>query len=198
MDWLEKYAKENHIPIMQKEGIEFLTHYIKKNNIYNILEIGSAIGYSSINMALVDPKIKIVTIERDETLYNEALKNIQKFNLSRQITVINKDALDVHIDGKFDLIFIDAAKAQYIKFFEKFQNNLNSNGVIIADNLNFHGLTKKPDTIKSKNLRALVRKINKYKEYLKYNPNYKTLFLDIGDGISITKHITVSDKQLKN
>ena len=115
---LENYAKENNIPIMMKDGIEFLCNYIKENNIKNILEIGTAIGYSSIMMALVDKDIKITTIERDEKRYKEALKNIEKFNLENQITPILKDAFEVELKEEFDLIFIDAAKAQSIKFFE--------------------------------------------------------------------------------
>ena len=69
---LEKFAKENKIPIMQKDGIEFLVNYIKDNKIKNILEIGSAIGYSAIKMALVSNDIKVTTIERDIERYNEA------------------------------------------------------------------------------------------------------------------------------
>lgn len=189
MDKLEAYAKENNIPIMQKDGITFLIKYIKENDIKTILEIGTAIGYSAINMALVNKDIKIVTIERDENRYQEAIENIKKFNLEKQITVIFNDALDTQIKGKYDLIFIDAAKAQYIKFFEKFKKNLNENGTIISDNLNFHGLTTKVDSIKSKNLRSLVKKINKYKDFLDDNFEYKTKYLNIGDGIGITKKI---------
>lgn len=194
MDRIEKYAQENKIPIMQKEGILFLADYIKQHNVTTILEIGCAIGYSAISMAKVDPKIQVTTIERDKKLYQEALKNIQKYNLTQQITVINADALGIDIEGEFDLIFIDAAKAQYINFFEKYSKNLKNNGVIISDNLNFHGLAQNPEIIKSKNLRALVKKINNYKEFLKNNTNYTTTFLDIGDGISITKHTTISDR----
>ncbi|MBR3898542.1 MAG: O-methyltransferase [Bacilli bacterium] len=186
---LKEYAKNNNIPIMQEDGIEFLEKYIKENNIKSILEIGSAIGYSAIRMAKVDKNIKITTVERDENRYNEAVKNIELFKLNNQIDIILKDALEIEIKDKFDLIFIDAAKAQSIKFFEKFQENLNENGTIITDNLNFHGLTKNPDNIESKNLRALVKKINRYREYLKQNENFKTEFIETGDGISISKRI---------
>ena len=80
---IEKYAEEYNIPIMEKSGIRFLTKYIEQNKIKNILEIGSAIGYSAIKMALVDEKIKVTTIERDETRYIEALKNIKEFGLEK-------------------------------------------------------------------------------------------------------------------
>ena len=182
---LEKYAKENNVPIMQKDGINFLKKYISGHNIKNILEIGSAIGYSAIQMALVNKEIKIVTIEKDEARYKKAIENIKDFNLEKQIKIILSDALEIEVDGKFDLIFIDAAKAQSIKFFEKYKKNLNPKGIIINDNLNFHGLTKKEE-IKSKNLRALVRKINNYKKFLEENQEFKTTFYDLGDGVSIS------------
>ncbi len=95
--YIEKYAEEHNIPIMEKTGINFLTKYIKENNIKNILEIGSAIGYSAIKMALVDEKIKITTIEKNDSRYLEALKNIKNFNLEKQITLVLTDALDIEL-----------------------------------------------------------------------------------------------------
>ncbi len=184
---IKKYAKENNVPIMQNDGIDFLISYIKKNNIKNILEIGTAIGYSAIMMALTSKDIKVTTIERDELRYKEAIKNIKELNLEDRITVINKDAFDVELKDNFDLIFIDAAKAQSIKFFEKFENNLTKNGAIITDNLNFHGLVKTPEEeILSRNVRGIVRKTKAYIEFLKNNQEYNTEFYDIGDGISLS------------
>lgn len=187
MEELEKYAKENNIPIMMIDGIEFLLDLISKNNIKSILEIGSAIGYSAIRMAFLNKDIKVTTIERDVERYNEAVKNIEKYNLEAQITIINDDAFNVNLDEKYELVFIDAAKSQYIKFFEKFKLNLESNGVIVSDNLNFHGLTKSNPADLSRNVRGLVRKLNNYVEFLENNNEFETTFYDIGDGISISK-----------
>lgn len=183
---LENYALINNIPIMQKDGIEFLTKYIKDNNIKNILEIGSAIGYSAIKMALVDKYIKVTTIERDTFRYNIAVDNINKFNLSDRINIINDDALNIELNGKYDLIFIDAAKSQYIKFFEKFEKNLNTNGVIVSDNLSFHGLVEDEGKTNNRNTKQLVRKIRKYIDYLKNNSNFKTTFYELGDGVAVS------------
>lgn len=191
---LENYAHENNIPIMLSDGIEFLLKYIKGNNIKNVLEIGSAIGYSAIRMSLVDKDIKVTTIERDEERYQEAIKNIGDFGLKNQINIIFNDAFEVELDDKYDLIFIDAAKSQYIKFFEKFKNNLNDNGVIISDNLNFHGLVHEDEKKLSRNVRGLVRKLNNYVEFLKNNKEFKTEFYDIGDGISISKRVGVNNE----
>lgn len=183
---IEKYAYENNIPIMQKVGIDFLCNLIKNNNIKRILEIGSAIGYSAIKMALVSSDIKIVTIERDKERYDLAVKNIQKFKLDNQIDIRLEDALESKVEGLFDLIFIDAAKAQYIKFFDKYSVNLTKNGYIVSDNMDFHGLTTNVKEIKSRNLRQLVTKINKYKDFLTSNEDFNTVFYDIGDGVAVS------------
>lgn len=183
---LENYALVNNIPIMQKDGIDFLTNYIKENNIKNILEIGSAIGYSAIKMALVDNDVKVTTIERDKERYSIAIDNISKFNLSDRINIINDDALNIELNNKYDLIFIDAAKSQYIKFFEKYEKNLNITGVIVSDNLSFHGLVEDDSKTNNRNTKQLVRKIRKYIEYLKNNTNYKTTFYELGDGVAVS------------
>lgn len=184
---IEKYAKDNNVPIMLPDGIEFLLNYIKENNVKSILEIGTAIGYSAIRMALISNDIKVTTIERDIDRYNEAIKNISDFSLENQINVIYADAFDVDLTEKFDLIFIDAAKSQYIKFFEKFKHNLNETGTIISDNLEFHGLVENKENVSlSRNVRGLVRKINEYVTFLKDNREFKTDFYSIGDGIGVS------------
>ena len=187
---IKTYAEENNVPIMTNEGITYLTNYIIKYKTHKILEIGTAIGYSAIMMALANPEAEITSIERDEKRYLEAIKNIKKFELEDRINLIYKDAFDVDLDEEFDLIFIDAAKAQNTRFFEKFEKNLKESGTIITDNMNFHGLVEtKPEEIKSRNLRALVRKVKNYHEFLQNNSKYKTEFLDIGDGLAVSRPI---------
>ena len=185
---MEEYAKENNVPIIQKDSIIYIMKYIKNNNIKNILEIGSAIGYSAILMASADSDINVTTIERDETRYMECLKNIKKCNLDKKISVVYQDALEVNLTGvSYDLIFIDAAKSQNIKFFEKYKNFLTKGGTIITDNINFHGYVGHSDTIESKNLKEMVVKIENYITFLKENNEFTTEFLSIGDGLSVSK-----------
>jgi predicted O-methyltransferase YrrM len=184
---IKEYAKENNVPIMQDAGIDFMCEYIKDNNIKSILEIGSAIGYSAIRFAKVNDNIKVTTIERDDSRYNEAVKNISSMDLDSRITIYHRDALEININDKFDMIFIDAAKSQYIKFFEKFKNNLNDNGVIFSDNLKFHGFVDHPELTHNRNTRQLVGKIRKYVDFLKDNKEFTTTFYNIGDGVSISK-----------
>ena len=184
---MEKYAKENKVPIMEKEGIEFLEKFIKDNKTKNILEIGAAIGYSAIKMALIREDIHITTIERDKERYDEAIKNIKHHNLEDRINIIFGDALEIDVEGYYDLIFIDAAKSQSINFFTKYEKNLNKDGFIITDNINFHGLTFSDSPAPTRNLRQMIRKIKNYLVWLETNDEYDTKYLNIGDGIVISK-----------
>lgn len=187
MEELELYAREHNVPIMQKDGILYLIDYIKKNNIKTILEIGSAIGYSSIMMASISSDIKVTTIEIDKERYDIAVSNINKNGLNKQIDILYGDACDVDIDGKYDLIFIDASKGKNTFFFNKFKHNLNDNGTIITDNLSFHGLVEDPNLIKTKNQRGIVNKIKSYIEFLDNNEEFITIYTKVGDTIAISK-----------
>lgn len=116
---IKAYALENQVPIIKDAGLAFLLEQIKQFNVSSILEIGTAIGYSAIMMAQMGSNV--VTIERDPKMYEEAQKNINSLNLTDKIKVIYADALmafDQVKDNQFDLLFIDAAKAQYQKFFD--------------------------------------------------------------------------------
>ena len=189
------YAEKENIPIMQKEGIYYLTSYIDKHDITNILEIGTAIGFSAIMMSMVRDDIKVTSIEKDEKRYLEAVKNVKRMGLEDRITLVFNDALKVNLDDKYDLIFIDAAKSKNRELFEKFQSLLKPDGVIVTDNMNFHGLINKDEEeIKSKNLKGLVRKVKEYHEFLKTNKNYDTEIINVGDGVAFSKRKKVGDK----
>lgn len=192
---MEKYADEKGIPIMEKDGINFLSEFVKLNKIKNILEIGSAIGYSAINMALASEDVTITTIERDKDRYIEAVKNVKNANLDHRITLVLADALEFRTNEKFDLIFIDAAKSQYLKFFNKFSENLNTKGYIITDNIKFHGLTFSDKTKLSRNLRQLLGKLETYINFLNDNKDFKTRFFDVGDGIAISRRRLDNNEQ---
>lgn len=184
---LEKYAKENYVPISRPDTVNYLKETIVKNKYKKILEIGTAIGYTSILLALIDKKINIVTIERNGQMYQEAIKNIKKFNLADQIKVIFDDALNVNLDGDFDLIYIDAAKSQNIKFIEKFSPLLNKNGIIIVDNMLLLDVIK---NAKPKKAQQLIKKTEVFKEYLANNTEFIVEYKDdIGDGFALIKKI---------
>ena len=183
MQEIEKYARIYNVPIMEKEGIEFITKYIQDNNVKSILEIGTAIGYSALKMASINDDITVTSIERDQERYEIAVENIARFNMEDRIELIFGDALEIEIEGKYDLIFIDAAKSQSIKFFTKYEPNLKKDGTIITDNINFHGLTFSDKPADTRNVRQLIRKIRTYLEWLEKNPDFETEYHDIGDGV---------------
>ena len=183
---LSHLANDKNIPIIQPEGLAFLKQIILLKKARHILEIGTAIGYSSIAMASLDKHIKIDTIERNQTLYDEAKKHIASSPYKNQISLHFGDALELEFntDKEYDLIFIDAAKAQNRVLFEKYEKYLHDEGVIIVDNLLFHDLVNgRPG---SRNLRQLVRKIDDFNRYIVNRSDYSTTIYPIGDGMSLS------------
>lgn len=187
IDNIKLYAAKNSIPIMRDGGIEFICNYIKEHKIKRILEIGTAIGFSAIEFAQVSPDVLVTTIELDIDRHIKAKQNIHDNGLDDRITAINADALKLELDQQFDLIFIDAAKAQYINFFEKYKTNLAPGGVFISDNLSFHGMVDDLTLTHNYSTIKLVKKIRKYIEFLKNNQEFTTEFFEYGDGVSISK-----------
>ena len=187
---IKEYAKQQHVPIIFDEGLAFLESIIAIKQPKNILEIGTAIGYSAIRMHKVCLS-NIYTIERDELMYNKALENVRLAGFEDSIHIIFEDALQAFSkvkDINFDLIFIDAAKAQYIKFFDLYTPLLNANGIVICDNMLFHGLVLDEATYdsQSRSVRGLIRKLNNFHDALLKNENFRTSIFNIGDGMSIS------------
>lgn len=178
---IEEYAEKENVPIMKKDSIDYLLEFIRKNNIKDVLEIGSAIGYSALKISTTGANV--TTIERDEERYKIAVENINKSNYKNQINIILSDALDVNITEKYDLIFIDAAKGKNKEFIDKFKKNLKINGFIIIDNMDFHGLVGKSSEIKKRRLRSLVRKIESFIEYMENQTEFKVSKINVGDGL---------------
>ncbi|MGM9890939.1 MAG: O-methyltransferase [Floccifex porci] len=187
-DEMKEYAMDHAVPVMMDEGQEFLISKIKEHKCKSFLEIGTAIAKTSIMVASLDKDMRVVTIERNPDMIEQAKINIDKADCSDRIHLIEGDALEVeNPQGPFDCIFIDAAKAQYIRFFEKYCPLLSDNGIIITDNMEFHGLVKHPENTKNRNTRQLVLKIQKYHDYLEQLADYQTEFYSIGDGIALTR-----------
>ncbi len=183
---IREYGINNDVPIMSVESIETISKIIKDNNVKNILEIGTAIAYSTICFASIDGVKKITSIERDKIRFNIAENNVKKSNLNN-IELICDDALNTSFNDKYDLIIIDAAKSQNKRFFEKYKYNLNENGIIIVDNLDFHGYVGRSSEIKSRNLRQMVRKIEKFIEFLDENKEFDVQYIEVGDRLGVCK-----------
>lgn len=187
IQYLKEYASQNAVPIMQDGGMEFILNYIKTHNVKRVLEIGTGIAYSSIMFAKCAPDILVFTIETDLERHAQALRNVQAQNLAERVTCFLGDAANFSFEEKFDLIFIDGPKAQYIKFFEKFKDNLAQGGAIISDNLSFHGMVEDISLTHNYSTKKLVRKIRKYIDFLKANTEFVTEFFPQGDGIAISR-----------
>lgn len=192
LDDIKLYAAKNSIPIMRDGGIEFICNYIKEHKIKKILEIGTAIGFSAIEFAQVAPDITVTTIELDIDRHIKAKQNIHDSGLDGRINAIHGDALKLELRDRqnqaqlFDMIFIDAAKGQYINFFQKYKENLAPGGVFISDNLSFHGMVDDLTLTHNYSTIKLVKKIRKYIEFLKENTEFSTEFYTFGDGISVS------------
>ena len=194
LDDIKLYAAKNSIPIMRDGGVDFICRYIKEHNIKHILEIGTAIGFSAIEFARVAPDITVTTIELDIDRHIRALQNIHDSGLDNRIKAINADALQLELDDTFDMIFIDAAKGQYINFFEKYKSNLAPDGVFISDNLLFHGMVDDLTLTHNYSTIKLVKKIRKYIDFLKKNDEFETTFYEVGDGVSVSKRSAPFDR----
>lgn len=186
---LEQDALSRNIPVMQKEGIDFLIQKLNEIHAKSCLEIGSAIGYSSMMMATFVEGLHIDTIELNEERYQEAVCNIYERQLEHMISIYNDDALTFDKQKlkyyPYDCLFIDAAKAQYQKFFEKYVDLVKDDGIIIVDNLDFHGMIFDIDHIKNRNTKQLVKKIKRFKDWIFNHEDYDVTYYQVGDGICV-------------
>ncbi|WP_026569864.1 MULTISPECIES: O-methyltransferase [Sediminibacillus] len=186
---LETYAHEHRIPIMEPLGIQLLMQLIRIHKPDKILEIGTAIGYSALRMLEAHPAAHITTIERDDQRYQEAINNIEARNQQNQIQAFFGDALEeverVEKNGPYDLLFIDAAKGQYQRFFEIYSKQLNEDAIIVSDNVLFRGLVAAESDQKDR-LNKIAGKIRTYNEWLVNHPDYYTTIIPVGDGIAVS------------
>lgn len=184
IDEIKKKALKEDVPIIKDGGLIFLLDLIKQRKFKNILELGTAVGYSAINMAKLDKDIHIDTIEKNEDMYNQAIINIKNEGLDNQITVHFCPIEEYQTDKKYDFIFVDAAKAQYGKYLEMFIDNLKEDGYVLFDNVVFHNMIYHIEDIKNKNTRSLVKKIVKFRENMSNDSRFDIMFYDdIGDGL---------------
>lgn len=183
---IEEYGIKNNVPIMSEDTIETIKNIITVNEFHTILEVGTAIGYSTICFASTPGVTNITSIERDPIRSAIAVNNVKKSEL-KNITLRHTDALEIELNDKFDLIIIDAAKSQNMKFFNKFKDNLNEDGIIIIDNLSFHGYVNQTERIKSRNLRQMVNKIRKFIVFLNNNEEFTVKYIEVGDTLGVCK-----------
>ena len=185
---IKLYAEQNNVPITKDDTMKFIVDYINQNHIQHILEIGTAIAYGTINMAMCDSVTSVTTLEIDTTNYRQALNNIAKYNMLDKIDARLIDArlyID-ECDKKFDLIYLDGPKGQYINYLPKLLQMLNPNGAIIADNIFFHGMAT-GEIVTPSSCRSMVNGLRLYVDEVTHNPNLETHIYQMGDGIAVTR-----------
>ena len=186
---IKEKAIVNHVPILQDKSLEFISFVLKLKNPKEILEIGTAVGYSAISFVqAVDGKVNVKTIERNERRYNEAINNIKEAGLQGEIDVVLADATEylpnLHEDNKYDVVFIDAAKGQYLKFLENGIRLAKDGGIIIADNVLFKGRVM--SNYNEHKHRTAVNRLRDYISLINSDERLESIVLEIGDGIAVS------------
>lgn len=184
-----KICEDKNLPIIHLEVANFIKLILEIHKPKKILELGTAVGFSSFFMAkiLKDENLKIKTIERREDFIKEARNNLDKYEYKGKIDIMPGDGLDIlkSLDEKFDLIFLDAAKSKYLDFLSYSFNLLKKDGIIISDNVLYKGMIANEDLVKRRQ-KTIVRKMRKYLKTISNNNSMDTSILPLGDGVAIT------------
>ena len=187
LEEIKKKALEDNIPIIMDDTLEIIYNYMKNSKPNTILEIGTAVGYSAICFTkYLEENGKIDTIERESDRVQQARINIKEAEVEEYINIIEGDAVEVlpTLDGKYDIVFIDAAKGKYPFFLEQAKRMLNDKGIIFADNILYKGYVLS-DYNKHKQ-RTAVRNLREYIKLTTEDPNFETQILEAGDGLAVS------------
>lgn len=180
-------ARKEHVPIMLDDGMGFLLNYIRKHEgVRDILEVGTAVGFSAISMAKIRWDNTIDTLEINPKMYEKAIQNIKNEKLDDRIHVHLIDGAAFETNKINDLIFIDAAKSQYRRYLEHFMKNSRIGTVFIFDNLNFHGIVDNEELSSNRSTIQMVHKIKKFREHLLNDDRFITSYYEVGDGIAVS------------
>ncbi|SDK52927.1 O-methyltransferase [Natronincola ferrireducens] len=185
---IQHYAIENHIPIVHKEVAALLKVITKTSRSKKILEVGTAIGYSTILLCqAAGEDCHVTTIERDSERVEKARNNIKKADFTNNIQVIQGDAQEVlnFLDSKYDLIFLDGAKGHYKEMLNNCIDSLKVGGILVSDNILFKGMVANDDLV-IRRKRTIVNRMRDYLHYICNHPQLDTTIIPIGDGVAIS------------
>lgn len=185
---MEEYARENSVPIIHKEVAELLRFILDVHRPKRILEIGCAIGYSSIFFATVlGGDVEIITTERNPVMLEKAYENIEKAGFKDKIRILEGDATETlkDLDGEFDMIFIDAAKGQYKMFYDMVTPRLKKGGIVVSDNILYKGMIASDEFVVRRK-RTIVKRMRDYLDYICSLEGVDTSILPVGDGLALT------------
>ncbi len=185
---MEDYAEKNHIPIIEPEVAQFLTVQLKALKPKKVLEIGTAIGYSALVFAkALKGDCEITTIERRADMIELALENISQTDYKNNINILQGEAQEIlpNLKDKYDLIFIDAAKGQYLEFFNEALKFLNPNGMIISDNVLFRGMVATDKLVIRRKI-TIVKRLREFLKHINEIEGFTSCIIPIGDGVALT------------
>ncbi|MBU7007928.1 O-methyltransferase [Phosphitispora fastidiosa] len=187
---MERYAEENYVSIIPPEVAQFLTTLIHLSQAREVLEIGTAIAYSTIWLAwAAAPRGgHITTIEINERRAAAAVENIRQAGLEDKITLLKGHAVDIvpHLKDEYDFIFIDAAKGQYGWFFEELYPRLKPGGLLVSDNVLAEGAVVVPEEELRHRQKTAVRRLRDYLRMITSHPGLETTIIPFGDGLAVS------------
>lgn len=191
---MQEYAKSHSVPVILPDSAAFLKTLCAMKMPNRILEIGTAIGYSAMLMHSVT-NAEIVTVERDRGAYEQAVENIKAAGLEQKIHCVLNDAESVlpKMDGTFDFIFIDGAKAHYSEFFKSSKALLNPGGFLLFDNCLYKGMVA-TDELMLHRKRTIVKRMRRFIEEAISSPDFTASLVPIGDGMLLAQHKNQSEK----
>ena len=194
---LREEGESNRVPIILKDTESLLKTILVMHKPKNILEIGTAIGYSASFMAKLLPETKIISIEKNSEMAEIARQNIRKLKIDDRIKILEGDAKECLItiqdscdfdeQKPFDFLFIDAAKSHYKEFWDLSQNLLAQDAIIVCDNILMKGMTASEEYDKNKKYKTSIRKMREFLEYISNLEDISTTILAVGDGVSVSK-----------
>ena len=185
IEQIKQKALLDRVPIIEDEGLQFIIDFINEKDIKSMLEIGTAVGYSSICFASSKLDLTIVTLEKDQQRYNQAKNNISLAKLNDRINSVLTDAREFNLSQQFDCLFLDGPKAHNQQLLDLYLPNLKQDGYIIVDDVYFHGFIDHPETLKTKRLVPLVKKLSKFGNDRLNSEVYDCQYYQVGDGILI-------------
>ena len=185
---IEKFARKNHIPVLLGDSAEFLAGIISKKQPKNILEIGTAIGYSGTIILLSSENAHLTTIEKNEESFTKATDTFKTFNVNDRVEQILGDGFEIiqnleKQNKKYDFIFLDGPKGQYLFYYPILLNMLEDGGCLLVDNVLFKGLVRSTQDVGHKK-RAMITKLRKFMQEIETREDLNTTIHEIGDGIA--------------
>ncbi len=184
---IREQAVKDGVPVMEEESIDYVRRFLKENSVRSMLEIGTAVGYSSIVFASYIEDLHIVTLENDPERHRQAVANIERAGLSDRIKPLLADARQFSLNEKFQCLFLDGPKAHNEELYKIYRDNLTDDGIIIVDDVYLYGILDDPQRKIKRRLRPLVNKLRAFREEMLSDEAYESTYLRIGDGLLICK-----------